>query len=124
MAVTFARGLGIMSLESSRLAVRLSLLPNSTSQEGPPVRTTASLAAMMMMSAQETVLGQTCSKASLISSITSNALNEFMLDRAFFSPAMVGVSSNNTEPSQPCQYHQKKNIKIKIIMCTDMKWRE
>uniref|UniRef100_A0A7C8ZLU4 Uncharacterized protein n=1 Tax=Opuntia streptacantha TaxID=393608 RepID=A0A7C8ZLU4_OPUST len=94
-------GLGIMSLESSWLAVKLSSLPNFTSQSGPPLKATASLAAMTMISAQETTPGHASSSANLISSTTSNDLNEFILDRASFSPTIVGVSSNKTDPSHP-----------------------
>lgn len=57
-----------------------------------------------MISAQETTPGQEFSKDSLISSITSYDLSESIFEREFFSPNMVGVSSSNNEPSQPCQY--------------------
>lgn len=68
-------------------------------------RKTASLEAMMMISAQETTAGQAASRASLSSSITSNDLNEFIFDKPSFSPSIVGVSSSNTEPSHPYTKH-------------------
>jgi len=54
-----------------------------------------------MMSAQETTAGHAFSRASLTWSTTSNDLREFMLERASFSPTMVGVSSSNMEASHP-----------------------
>lgn len=76
--------------------------------------TTASLAAMITISAQETTPGQALSNASLISSITSYDLNEFIFDNANFSPSMFGVSSSNNEPSQPYKIKRKiKKIPIK-----------
>jgi len=62
---------------------------------------TASLEAIIMISAQETTPGQAFSTASLTSSTTSNDLSEFMFERANFSPSMVGVSSSNIEASHP-----------------------
>ncbi|KAM0067555.1 hypothetical protein Hdeb2414_s0002g00062661 [Helianthus debilis subsp. tardiflorus] len=58
---------------------------------------------MIMISAQETVRGQAVSSASLISSTTSYDRNESMFDKDSFSPSIVGVSSNNIDPSHPCQ---------------------
>lgn len=57
-----------------------------------------------MMSAQETVAGQAFSNASLMLSITSNDLSEPMFESESFSPNIVGVSSNNTEPSHPYKH--------------------
>lgn len=57
---------------------------------------------MTTMSAQETTPGHSFSTASFASSTTSKDRSELMLDRASFSPTMVGVSSSNTDPSQPC----------------------
>ena len=68
-----------------------SLLTNST----------ASLAAMIRISAQETTLGHASSSSSLASSITWYDLRELMLESASFSPNMLGVSSSNSEASQP-----------------------
>lgn len=66
---------------------------------------------MIMISAQETVSGHSVSKASFTRSITSKDLNEFIFDKASFSPSMFGVSSSKTEPSQPWkdQQNQIKN---------------
>ncbi|KAI5425834.1 hypothetical protein KIW84_031598 [Lathyrus oleraceus] len=94
-------GLGMILFESSCLAVKLSNLPNFTSQSGPPVSATASLEAMIMILAQETTLGQAFSRASLTLSTTSNDLREFILERVNFSPSIVGVSSSNIEASHP-----------------------
>uniref|UniRef100_A0A0A9DJL8 Pco123006 n=1 Tax=Arundo donax TaxID=35708 RepID=A0A0A9DJL8_ARUDO len=91
----------MMLSESSWLAVRLSSRPSLTSQLGPPLRTTASRAAITTMSAQETTPGQRSSSASLASSMTSNERRELMLDSASFSPAIVGVASISTDPSHP-----------------------
>lgn len=52
-----------------------SLLPYGTIQYGPPMRTVASLAAAVKMSAQETVFGHFFSNSALISSITSKPLS-------------------------------------------------
>ncbi|KAI5445590.1 hypothetical protein KIW84_013708 [Lathyrus oleraceus] len=94
-------GLGMILFESSCLAVKLSNLPNFTSQSGPPVSATASLEAMIMILAQETTPGQAFSRASLTLSTTSNDLKEFILERVNFSPSIVGVSSSNIEASHP-----------------------
>ncbi|KAI5407640.1 hypothetical protein KIW84_053767 [Lathyrus oleraceus] len=94
-------GLGMILFESSCLAVKLSNLPNFTSQSGPPVSATASLEAMIMILAQETTPGQAFSRASLTLSTTSNDLREFILERVNFSPSIVGVSSSNIEASHP-----------------------
>ena len=76
--------------------------------------TTASLAVMIRMSAQETIPGHAFSKACLNSSITLYDLRESIFDRPSFSPSMFGVSSSNNEASQP--YHPKNNNKqTKII---------
>ena len=63
--------------------------------------TVESLAAKAMISAQDTVLGQCCSSADLISSKTSNPRAElrFGLDR--FSLTICPVLSSNTDASQP-----------------------
>ena len=65
-------------------------------------KATASLEAIIMISAQETVIGQVLSKAPLIQSTTSYDLNESMFDNESFSPSIVGVSSSNKEASHPC----------------------
>lgn len=62
---------------------------------------TASLAAIIMISAHETTPGQALSKASLTPSMTWKDLREFTFERASFSPSMVGVSSSSIEASQP-----------------------
>lgn len=72
-------------------------------------RTTASLAAMIRISAQETTPGQTPSKVSLASSITSYDLNEFIFDKDNFSPSMFDVSSSNNEPSHPYKIQENLN---------------
>lgn len=61
------------------------------------------LAANARTSAQETVLGHASSNLALISSITSNPLTELRFGFACFSLAMVALSSNNKDASQPCQ---------------------
>ena len=71
-------------------------------------RATASLEAMIMMSAQDTTPGHEFSRASFTWSTTSNDLREFMLERASFSPTMLGVSSSSMEASHPwtIMHHQ------------------
>ena len=64
--------------------------------------TTESRAATARMSAHDTVWLQTASTWDLMVSITSKPLMELMLGFAVFSPVNVEVSSNSTEPSQPC----------------------
>src|SRR4051794_32152328 len=103
-------GAGMLLLEPLKLAPLESLLPNGTSQFGPPdcvhnktlsfdlyfgqtrlrtmvtlTKTAESLAAKANASAQDTVFGHSSSNADLISSITSNPLAEFRLGFEFFS---------------------------------------
>lgn len=84
-------------------------------------RATASLAAMIMISAQETTPGQAFSKAAFTSSTTSNDLSEFILERASFSPTMFGVSSSSKEASQPCNTQRENKLllacRIETYMC-------
>ena len=75
--------------------------------------TTLSLAAMARMSAQETTPGQTFTTADLMASMTSNPLAEPLLGVAIFSPWKLGVSSSNSEASQP--YTMIDHIIIKHI---------
>lgn len=71
-------------------------------------RKTASLAARVNISEQETVAGQAISKLALIASMTSKPLAEFLLGLAFFSPLVVLVSSSNTDPSHPYTTRSEK----------------
>lgn len=64
-------------------------------------RTTASLAAMVRISAQETVPGHSDSRLFFILSIIRKPSKEFMLVEAFFSPFSENVSSSKTDPSHP-----------------------
>lgn len=65
---------------------------------------TESLATTANMSAHETTLPwHAVFTADLTWSMTSNPLTELMFGRAVFSPWEVGVSSNRSDPSQPCQ---------------------
>lgn len=65
-------------------------------------RITASLAAMVRISAQETIPGHSDSSLFLILSMIPKPFNEFMLGEAFFSPCNVIVSSSRIDPSHPC----------------------
>ena len=64
----------------------------------------ASLAAMVRISAQETIPGHSDSILFLILSIILKPFKEFMFGEAFFSPCSVIVSSSKTDPSHPCTY--------------------
>lgn len=64
-------------------------------------RTVESLAARAMISAQETVLGHSCSSADLISSITSNPRTEFLLGFDPFSLTMLPLLSRSIDASHP-----------------------
>ena len=63
---------------------------------------TASLAAVVRISAQETIPGHSDSSLFFILSIILKPFIEFMLGEAFFSPCSVIVSSSNIDPSHPC----------------------
>jgi len=66
---------------------------------------TESRAATAKISAHDTTGRlQALSTAALISSTTSNPLIEFRFANAVFSPKNKGVSSSNTDPSQPCSF--------------------
>lgn len=71
--------------------------------EGNPYNTrmTASLAAIVRRSAQETIPGHSDSSMFLILSTSSKPFKEWMLLAAFFSPFSVTVSSSKTDPSHP-----------------------
>lgn len=71
---------------------------------GQITKETASLAAKVRMSVQETVEGHAFSNSLLMLSITSNPLTEFRFGNEFFSPLELSVSSNSTDPSQPCMF--------------------
>jgi hypothetical protein len=62
---------------------------------------TASLAAIVRISAQETIPGHSDSTKFLILSITPKPLKEWILVAAFFSPLSVYVSSSKIDPSHP-----------------------
>lgn len=64
-------------------------------------RTVESCAAMARISAHETVLGHSFSKADLILSMTSKPLAEFLLGFDLFSLMIVPLLSSNTDASQP-----------------------
>lgn len=72
-------------------------------------KTTESLAVIAKISAQDTTPGHTFSTAVLIRSMTSKPLRELLFGLAVFSPLKVGVSSNNTDASQP--YHTKTKVR-------------
>lgn len=64
---------------------------------------TESRAAMAKISAQDTIGRlQALSTAVLISSTTENPLIELIFGNAVFSPVKFLLSSNRTDPSQPC----------------------
>ena len=126
-------------LEPLKLAPLESLLPNGTSQLGPPACvcinklwlalefsltksinyktnsyvtltiTVESLAAKAMISAQETVLGHSFSSADLILSITSNPRTEFLFGFELFSVIMLPLLSSNIDASQPCNFNNSLN---------------
>ncbi|WVY93865.1 hypothetical protein V8G54_032953 [Vigna mungo] len=95
------KGAGKSELDSAKLAVVESLLPNGTSHLGPPSSKTASLAATAKMSAQETTPWHMFSNLDFMLSITSKPLRELAFGNEFFSPVKVSVSSNNTDASHP-----------------------
>lgn len=78
-------------------------------------RATASLEAMIMMSAQETTPGQSFSSACLTWSTTLYDLSEFIFERAIFSPSIVAVSSSNIDPSHPFTNQIQIQIKSNSI---------
>jgi hypothetical protein len=82
-----ANGLGsptlfVLSLARAKCEVRESRLPKTTGQPLPPSKTTESRAAIVTISAQETVCGQTVSSVSLIASSTSRPRMELLLGPA------------------------------------------
>lgn len=64
-------------------------------------RITASLAAIVSISAQETIPGHSDSRLFFILSMILKPLRECMLLEAFFSPSNVIVSSSRIDPSHP-----------------------
>lgn len=72
-----------------------------------PTETTASLAAMAIISAQETIPGHAISNANFIRSITSKPLSEFLFGTAFFSLTIPSTSSKRTDASHPCNANVK-----------------
>jgi hypothetical protein len=81
-----------------------SFLPYGTVQYGPPITTVASLAAVVRMSAQDTVLGQCFSSSAFISSITSKPLNVLLACASLSLPSCF----NRMEPSHPFKNTKKK----------------
>lgn len=85
---------------------RESFLPKGTAMSGPPVRATASLAARMMMSEQETCLGHSVSSEVLISPTSSLFLiPKFLAESSsvncwYWSP----LGSIRIDASQPCEW--------------------
>ena len=75
-----------------------SLLPKGTSQNGPPMRKVASLAAAVRMSAHETVFGHLFSTSDLISSITWNPLSVLLPSLLLSLP----VWFSKIDASHPC----------------------
>lgn len=73
-------------------------------------RITASLAAIVRISAQETIPGHSDSRLFLILSIILKPFKECMLGEAFFSPVSVIVSSSRTDPSHPCVHDSINQI--------------
>ena len=65
-------------------------------------RTTESRAAIVRISAQDTVLGHAFSSSLFISSITSNPLAEFLFGPDPFSLTMLPLSSSSIDWSHPC----------------------
>lgn len=72
--------------------------------------TVESLAARAKISAQETVSGHSCSKACLISSMSSNPRAESRLGFDRFSLTMVPLLSNSIEASHPCSTNHNEII--------------
>jgi hypothetical protein len=72
-----------------------------------------SLATTAMMSAQETVCGQACSSAALISSMTSYPRSEsrFGMDRFSVVNRPLPSASSSTDASQPCTKQSWKCIR-------------
>ena len=64
-------------------------------------KTTDSSAAIVSISAQETVAGQALSNKAFILSTTSKPLAELLFPPASFSLTIVSELSNKSEPSQP-----------------------
>lgn len=91
--------------------------------------TTESRAATATISAQEIIPGHNFSIWDLIVSITSKPLSEFVLGFADFSPVKSDVSSNNKDPSHPCQkqihkYFAKITTKIVKIIIHNLIWKD
>ncbi|KAK2451293.1 Peroxidase superfamily protein [Trifolium repens] len=77
-----------------------SLLPVKTWYLGPFANAIASLVAIVMISAHETVSGHSCSKVLLMSSIRSNPRSVWF-GLASFSDFLFSVESISIEASQP-----------------------
>ncbi|RDX62593.1 hypothetical protein CR513_59059, partial [Mucuna pruriens] len=75
-----------------------SLLPKGTSQNGPPAKRVASLAAQVRMSAQETVLGHLLSNSPFMSSINSKPLRLLLSNAVLSLPPLF----SKIDASHPC----------------------
>lgn len=93
------------SFEINKLKVMKKKVKEIRKKENLSTAMTASLAARVNMSAQDTVEGHILSTSAFMLSMISNPLTEFRLGPAFFSPLKRAVSSRRTEPSQPCNNH-------------------
>lgn len=76
-------------------------------------RTTESLAAIVKVSAQDTIEGHALSSASLIAWMTINPLAESQLGFDSFSLTMLSLLSNKNKPSQPYYINLELSIWIK-----------
>lgn len=77
------------------------MIKSRSKQLASYTRITASLAAIVRISAQETTPGHSDSTMFLILSTIPKPFKEWMLVDAFFSPLSVIVSSSKTDPSHP-----------------------
>lgn len=130
-----SKGEGITEFGAVEFAVKLSLLPNSNCHDGPPLysteckfktktnqlfwwkesnkgltKSTASRAAMVRMSAQETVWGLDDSTAVLAASITSYPLTELLFGPAVFSPV-------NVVATLKCKHTKKRLSSLIFLQC-------
>lgn len=78
-------------------------------------RITASLAAMVRISAHETIPGHSDSTMFLMPSMRSKPIKECILGGAFFSPLRVAVSSSKTDPSHPCSAKRDKTLELEYL---------
>lgn len=95
---------------------RESFLPNGTAMSGPPVRATASLAARMMRSEQETCWGHSTSSEVLIEPMSSLFLIPKFLAESSSVNCWSPLVSIRIDASHPCE--MKQQIQHTFVLST------